>query len=87
MDFSEALIKLKEGHSMYRTNWNGVKAGIPMWVYLTYEAKIRFLDGGGNTNDLDEMSPFFIFHHTENKTDNIWTPSMWDIMATDWVEQ
>ncbi len=34
MDFSEALIKLKEGKQVYRTGWNGIKAGKTMYLVL-----------------------------------------------------
>ena len=78
MDFSEALIKLKEGKHLYRKGWNGIEAGVTMYVFLIKDGEINYW------KEMFDIDPFFIFYHGPKKTNNIWTPSMWDIMADDW---
>ena len=79
MKFEEILSELKEGKKAYRKHWNGIEAGIDMFVYLVDNAEI---DAG--RNGILGPDPFFIFHHSKNDTDNVWLPSMWDIMNEDW---
>ena len=75
-DFSIVLTALKEGVKAYRKGWNGTKRGIKMYVYLSEKRHHP-------TNMT--LESFFIFYNDEHKTTNVWMPSMWDMMATDWV--
>ena len=79
MDFSEALKLMKKGKNLFRDGWNGVVAGIEMYVYLVSGAEV---DAG--RNGIINPDPFFIFYHSKNKTSNFWVPSVWDLMADDW---
>ena len=91
MDFSEALIKLKEGKYLYRKGWNGVEAGITMYVFLKDGVQIKHsypsvIALNKQEYSLMDMDPFFVFYHENKGTYNMWVPSMWDIMAIDWDE-
>jgi hypothetical protein len=83
MKFEEILMELKDDTNddvkAYRKGWNGIEAGIDMYIYLVRGAEI---DAG--RNGILSPDPFFIFHHSKNDTDNIWIPSIWDIMVEDW---
>lgn len=69
-DFSEGLEQLKQGAICYRKGWNGIQRGVQMYVMLIRE---------------HEYAPHFVFYNSEHQTTNIWIPSMWDMMADDWV--
>ena len=79
MKFEEILPEIKAGKKAYRKGWNGIEAGIDMFVYLVKGAEI---DAG--RNGILGPDPFFIFHHSRNETDNVWVPSTWDILVEDW---
>lgn len=72
-NFSEALEHLKDGAIAYREGWNGIKRGINMYVMLI--------------DSHEAYDPHFIFYNAEHQSNNIWVPSMWDMMAEDWVIQ
>lgn len=70
--FSDALYRLKEKRKMFRSDWNGIKLGKDMYVYLENLKK-----------DDIEFKPCFIFfdgfaYHAG------WMPSIWDILGVDW---
>ena len=84
MDFSAALLKLKSGKKLFRWGWNGVEAGHVMCVYLVDDGTLLRPSKIKSVSSSMALDPFFILYHGTNKTDNVWFPSIWDIMATDW---
>ena len=71
--FDGVFRALKDGYKAYRQGWNGTKRGVNMYVYLV------------DKHDAEPYEPFFVFYNEEHETTNIWMPSIWDMMATDWV--
>lgn len=86
MDFSEALIRLKEGKKMTRQVWYRsfvvLQPGYPNGIPCNEQtAKVWGLTEG----DTFKVSPYFQVED-EKKMHTMWTPSNQDIMAEDWME-
>ena len=79
MKFSQAHEHLELGMSLYRNGWNGIEAGVDMFVYKCKGAVIK------TPEDKEVvLEPFYIFYHGNKKTHDFWVPSIWDLMADDW---
>jgi hypothetical protein len=68
-NFSDILLDLKLGRRAYRLGWNGIKLGRDMFVYL---------------HSFEGFKPCFIFENEDVKHPG-WMPSIWDLLANDWV--
>ena len=83
MSFSEALEKLKEGHKLTRSGWNGKG----MFVFLVSGS--QFVVSRPPLNTLfPEGTEITYQPHIDLATTTgvvgVWQPSMGDVMATDW---
>jgi len=72
VNFSEALIALRKGLSVYREGWNGVKYGVKMSVFA------QIPDENSKMS-----SPYLVMNVDGNLTP--WTPSQSDLFSEDWV--
>ncbi len=75
-DFGQVLKHLRGAPAnelvrAFRKGWNGIEAGIEMYIKLV-------------THD-DRYEPYFTFYHQKKDTLNVWMPSVWDLMAEDWL--
>ncbi len=68
MDFSEALLNLKEGRLIYRSGWNGRG----MWLALQ------------TPDENSKMSLPYIFMSTAQDDLVPWLASQTDLLAEDW---
>lgn len=88
MNFELTLELMKNGWKAYRKGWNGIEAGITMYVFLMKGVQIKHSypspDGNKQKYDLMDMEPFFIFYHENRGSYSVWSPSTLDTMAADW---
>lgn len=87
LNFSEALILLKEGKKLSRTGWNGKNQWVVMMPALYLEAGMvngrtrKFI----GDNPLDSQ-PYFALMNTQGKWQPGWVPSTGDLLSEDWIE-
>lgn len=79
MDFSEALMCLKEGARVQRAGWNGKG----LWAALVHEMNWQIFHGQGFTNEM-ALRPWLGLKDVNNHF-GPWTPSTSDLLATDWI--
>lgn len=76
MDFSAALRKLKEGHKIYRTGWNGKT----QYLYLVNVVHYMIQN---DPNFQTSFLPAIAFHGTKGEQIG-WLASQADLLADDW---
>lgn len=70
MDFSEALLHVKDKKKIFRDGWNGKN----LMVKICYEDILSEFT----------MEPYFCIFNLHKKTCNTWVPSISDLLADDW---
>lgn len=94
MDYSNAILKMKEGHQIYRLGWNGIAAGKTMYVYMVIDAIIRYpVSKTGNYSDfiqsipytLVKLEPTMMLYDNSKELQSTWHASMIDTVSDDWV--
>lgn len=84
MNFSDALVFIKEGHKLSRAGWNGAN----MFVYLvpgsTFNVSRPPLLGIYKENTLIDYRDHIDMKYADG-TCGVWAPSMSDLLANDWV--
>lgn len=68
MDFSQALVRLKNREAVYRTGWNGKG----MWIHLQ------------QPDEGSKMSLPYVYMQTADGELVPWVASQTDLMAEDW---
>ena len=99
MDFSAALLQMKEGKKLARHGWNGVKAGLNMFVVIMPELNLppyNTQEPGPKVNDRTakyigedaslNSQPYFAMHSGVALVNwqPGWSPSVMDCLANDW---
>jgi len=87
IDFSRALLAMKDGHRVQRAVWKGEwvclgNGGIISWEEFWNEHTRIF--ASGQTNHEAELLPYFIMKTADDKIQMGWHPSQSDILAEDW---
>ena len=88
MDFSEALLCLKQEKKMARYSWNGKGQWVVMMPGLYLEAGLcngRTRKHLGDNVPLDSQ-PYFVLKNAQDKWQPGWVPSTGDLLANDWYE-
>lgn len=87
MNFSDALVLIKQGHRLARAGWNGKG----MFVYLVHGSKFTVNRPPLNAMYAEGTEIYYLPHidiKTVSSADKIccgtWFPSMGDVMAEDW---
>lgn len=81
MNFSEALILIKEGKKLQRKNWNGKD----MWVTICRSYFVHDIPFNVDWNGDRSSLPFIIMKTVDDKLVP-WLASQTDILAEDWIE-
>ena len=86
MDFSSALIGLKNGHSVARAGWNGKG----MYLYLVPENRYAPTTSAGHriaAKHDDGLVPYGAYIAMKTAQDNVvpWLASQTDLLADDWT--
>ena len=79
MNFSEALIMLKQGFKIARNGWNGKD------MYLTYYSPVAHGTVDFEVNGETHILQPFILMKTAQGTIVPWLASQTDILADDWL--
>lgn len=86
MDFSKALILLKQGKRLKRTGWNGkgmcvvLQKGYPSGIPCNKQTADVW---GLNEGELFKCNPYMQIQHPD-KSHSMWLPSIGDLLAEDW---
>lgn len=75
MDFSQALLNIKNGVSCTRAGWNGRG----MYVWLAEEVRYGGLGGGSL-----QLEPCLVLFTAQETHQPGWLPSQADLLADDW---
>lgn len=88
MDFSGALLALKEGHHLTRTGWNGtglfvmLQAGYPDGIPINQNTAAAT---GLPQGTMCAVSPYLQLCKTGDRAQlDAWVPSTGDVLASDW---
>lgn len=87
MNFSEALVRLKNGNKIARSGWNGKK------MFLYYVAANSYpVERNANNSAVkgmfkDDMVPYGAYIAMKTAQDNVvpWLASQTDLLTDDWV--
>ena len=93
MNFSEALLLIKDGKKLTRSNWNGNKLHAegkpakPMFVYLVHGSEFEV--NRAPLNSIFEIGTKVKYRphidlRAANDTCGVWSISMTDALADDW---
>jgi hypothetical protein len=85
MDFSDALLALKDRKRLFRTGWHGI--GLFVCMQKGYPNGININQNtadatGFAVGESYTFSPYFMLYNAGNFTP--WVPSNGDLLATDW---
>ena len=87
MDFSDALIAMKDGHHLAREGWNGknmyvfLQKGYPEGITCNAQTAEA---AGLNVGDLFRCHPYLQMKAVDGSY-FMWYPNMLDLLADDWV--
>jgi hypothetical protein len=81
MNFSEALVLLREGFKLTRRGWNGPGQFVYLVPAASYPAQTQ-----AARDHFGEMVPYDAYFARVGTTNSVstWVPSVGDLLATDW---
>lgn len=86
MDFSQALIQVKQGEKIFRLRWNGkgqfvvMQKGYPDGIPSNKQTAEAW---GINEGDLFKVEPYLQIKNAQG-SHAMWVPSIGDLFADDW---
>lgn len=84
MNFGEILAALKEGKKVSRSGWNGKGMFLYYVPAASYKAMTPIAIATFGKDALVPYEPYIAMKNAQN-TISIWTPSVMDLFAEDWV--